>query len=59
MFKKYGLTLEETGMVMGVTRERVRQIEVEGLEKARDDGEIEKIIKALRPDLGKKYYGAD
>lgn len=33
-----GVTLEEVGAIMNLTRERIRQVEASGLEKLRDDG---------------------
>ncbi len=38
-----GMTLEEVGQVLNLTRERVRQVEVAGLEKLRETGVIEDI----------------
>jgi RNA polymerase primary sigma factor len=35
------LTLEETGKVLGITRERVRQIQKRALEKLRQKKELE------------------
>lgn len=34
-----GVTLEEVGLIMNLTRERIRQVEASGLEKLRDEGE--------------------
>ncbi|MBX2812640.1 MAG: DNA-binding protein [Myxococcales bacterium] len=34
-----GVTLEEVGEIMNLTRERIRQVESQGLEKLRDDDE--------------------
>ena len=34
-----GVTLEEVGFIMNLTRERIRQVESTGLEKLRDDGD--------------------
>jgi len=31
-----GITLEEVGEIMNLTRERIRQVELRGLEKLRD-----------------------
>ena len=48
---RYGLedgvmyTLEDIGKIFGITRERVRQIEIKALEKLRDDELIKKIKK--------------
>jgi hypothetical protein len=33
-----GITLEEVGEIMNLTRERIRQVELRGLEKLRDSG---------------------
>lgn len=33
-----GVTLEEVGMIMNLTRERIRQLEASGLDKLRDEG---------------------
>ncbi|MGH3357005.1 MAG: sigma-70 family RNA polymerase sigma factor [Nocardioidaceae bacterium] len=41
-------TLEELGTVFGVTRERVRQIEVKALEKLRRDPRAEMLVEYLR-----------
>ncbi|MGH3368020.1 MAG: sigma-70 family RNA polymerase sigma factor [Nocardioidaceae bacterium] len=41
-------TLEELGSVFGVTRERVRQIEVKALEKLRRDARAEMLVEYLR-----------
>ena len=38
-----GMTLEEVGHILNLTRERVRQVEVAGLEKLRETGVIEDI----------------
>lgn len=38
-----GMTLEEVGHIMNLTRERVRQVEVAGLEKLRSSGVVEDI----------------
>ena len=38
-----GLTLEEVGHILNLTRERVRQVEVAGLEKLREAGIIDDI----------------
>ena len=38
-----GMTLEEVGHILNLTRERVRQVEVAGLEKLRENGIIEDI----------------
>jgi hypothetical protein len=38
--EKGGITLEEVGDIMNLTRERIRQVEVSGLDKLRD-GEVE------------------
>jgi len=38
-----GLTLEEVGHIMNLTRERVRQVEVVGLDKLRESGVVEDI----------------
>jgi hypothetical protein len=40
-----GVTLEEVGDIMNLTRERIRQVEVAGLEKLRDtDGDLETFL---------------
>lgn len=53
-----GMTLEEIGQVMGVTRERVRQIEAMALRKLRRNPKtrrmFEEILK-LRAVEGRKY----
>ncbi|PIE17958.1 MAG: DNA-binding protein [Proteobacteria bacterium] len=36
-----GLTLEEVGHILNLTRERVRQVEVAGLDKLRDSGVVD------------------
>jgi len=38
-----GLTLEEVGHILNLTRERVRQVEVAGVDKLRDSGVVEDI----------------
>jgi hypothetical protein len=39
--EKGGITLEEVGEIMNLTRERIRQVETRGLEKVRDATEAE------------------
>lgn len=46
-----GMTLEEVGHILNLTRERVRQVEVAGLEKLRETGvidDIEKVFGGMR-----------
>jgi len=38
-----GMTLEDVGHIMNLTRERVRQVEVAGIEKLRETGLIDDI----------------
>ena len=42
-----GITLEEVGSIMNLTRERIRQVEVSGLEKLKDDTFAENIRELL------------
>jgi hypothetical protein len=46
---KGGLTLEEVGHIMNLTRERVRQVEVAGLEKLKATGVVEDIERIFGP----------
>lgn len=41
-----GLTLEETAKRMGVTRERIRQVEAKGLERLREDKNVKSLVEA-------------
>ncbi len=46
-----GMTLEDVGHIMNLTRERVRQVEVAGIEKLRETGlieDIERVFGSLR-----------
>lgn len=42
-----GITLEEVGEIMNLTRERVRQVETSGLNKLREGGEVDRLIDYL------------
>ena len=42
-----GMTLEEVGHILNLTRERVRQVEVAGLEKLRETGIMEDISRVF------------
>jgi hypothetical protein len=44
-----GITLEEVGAILNLTRERIRQVEVRGLSKLREQSEDDPIAKAPMP----------
>lgn len=47
--EKGGITLEEVGEIMNLTRERIRQVETRGLMKLREATEAEPPISARKP----------
>jgi len=49
-----GLTLEDVGAVMNLTRERIRQIEMSGLAKLAEDTVMEKMAGEAAEERGKK-----
>ena len=53
--EKGGMTLEDVGHIMNLTRERVRQVEVAGLEKLRETGIIDDINKIF--GTNRKFEG--
>jgi hypothetical protein len=50
--EKGGITLEEVGEIMNLTRERIRQVETRGLLKLREATEAEP-VRAPSPELGR------
>jgi hypothetical protein len=46
--RRGGMTLEEVGVVLGVTRERVRQIEKTALRKLRQKGQMRQMLALAR-----------
>lgn len=47
--EKGGITLEEVGAIMNLTRERIRQVETRGLMKLREATEAEPPVSARKP----------
>lgn len=50
-----GITLEEVGEILNLTRERIRQVEVKGLAKLRESGEevgLQDFLRFLAANLG-------
>jgi hypothetical protein len=47
--EKGGITLEEVGTIMNLTRERIRQVETRGLMKLREATEAEPPVSARKP----------
>ena len=47
--EKGGITLEEVGAIMNLTRERIRQVETRGLLKLREATEAEPPVSARKP----------
>lgn len=47
--EKGGITLEEVGVIMNLTRERIRQVETRGLMKLREATEAEPPVSARKP----------
>ncbi|MCB9536384.1 MAG: hypothetical protein H6704_08970 [Myxococcales bacterium] len=50
-----GITLEEVGEILNLTRERIRQVEVKGLQKLRDTAEdigLQDFLQFLENNLG-------
>jgi DNA-directed RNA polymerase sigma subunit (sigma70/sigma32) len=51
---KHDMTLEEVGMALGVTRERVRQIESMAFRKIRNDPVLRKMVRDAIDDMDDK-----
>jgi RNA polymerase primary sigma factor len=51
MLDGYSYTLEETGLILGVTRERIRQIEMKAYKKLKDPERMQEVLPYVR-DLG-------
>lgn len=47
--EKGGITLEEVGAIMNLTRERIRQVETRGLMKLREDIDADPPVSARKP----------